>query len=98
MNIVKRIIALADGELSSACWCFCGASGRAESLTRHAPQLVLISEDESGRLELLQKYERVSDALTACDYLAPAYPVVSASPYVLRSTWGRTSCAPRIRR
>ena len=29
---------------------------------------------------------------------APAYPVVSASPYILRSTWGRTSCAPRIRR
>ena len=29
---------------------------------------------------------------------APAYPVVSAGPSMLRSTWGRTSCALRIRR
>ena len=72
VNIVKRIIALAGGEVSSACWCFCGASGRGESLTRHAPQLVLIVEDESGRPELQQRYERVSDALTECDYLARA--------------------------
>ena len=32
------------------------------------------------------------------DWASLAYPVVSASPYMLRSTWGRTSCAPRIRR
>ncbi len=70
VNIVKRIIALAGGEGSSACWCFCGVSGRGESLTRHAPQMVLIVEDESGRPELQQRYERVSDALTECDYLA----------------------------
>ena len=70
VNIVKRIIALAGGEVSSACWCFCGASGRGESLTRHAPQLVLIVEDESGRPEAQQRYERVFEALTECDYLA----------------------------
>ena len=29
---------------------------------------------------------------------SPAYPVVSAGPSMLRSTWGRTSCALRIRR
>ena len=52
VNIVKRIIALAAGEMPSACWCFCGASGRGESLTRHAPQLVLIVEDESRKAEL----------------------------------------------
>ena len=72
VNIVKRLIALAGEELSSACWCFCGASGRGESLTRHAPQLVLIADDENGRPELQQRYERVSDALTECDYLARA--------------------------
>ena len=82
MNIVKRIIALADGEVSSACWCFCGASGRVESLTRHAPQLVLIAEDESGRSELQQRYERVSDALTACDYLVRADMTFDRSFYV----------------
>jgi signal-transduction protein with cAMP-binding, CBS, and nucleotidyltransferase domain len=66
VNIVKRIIALTGAEPSSACWCFCGASGRGESLTRHAPQLVLIVEDESRRPEL-QRHERVSDALIECD-------------------------------
>lgn len=70
VHIVKRIIALVGGEAPSACWCFCGASGRGESLTRHAPQLVLIVEDDNGCPALRQTYERVSDALTACDYLA----------------------------
>jgi CBS domain-containing protein len=69
VNILKRTIALAGGELSSACWCFCGASGRGESLTRHAPQLVVIVGDESERLEQQQQYERVAGALTECDYL-----------------------------
>ena len=70
VNIVKRIIALTGGEAPPACWCFCGASGREESLTRHAPQLVLIVEDEDECPALRQTYERVSDALTECDYLA----------------------------
>jgi CBS domain-containing protein len=71
-HIVKRVIALAGAEAAPACWCLCGASGREESLTRHAPQLILIVEDESVRPELMQSYERVSDALTECDYLARA--------------------------
>ena len=72
VTIVKRIIALTGGNASPACWCFCGASGRGESLTRHAPQLVLIGDDESGDPGLRRLYERVSDALTDCDYLARA--------------------------
>jgi CBS domain-containing protein len=71
-SIVKRNIALAGADLPSACWCVCGASGRGESLTRHAPPLVLIAEDESRRGELAQAYERVSDALTECDYVPRA--------------------------
>jgi len=70
VSIVKRIIAMAGNERPSVCWCFCGASGRGESLTKHAPQLVLIVDGEDGRQELLQQYERVSDALSECDYLA----------------------------
>jgi CBS domain-containing protein len=70
VKIVKRIIALEGGEAPPACWCFCGASGRGESLTRHAPQLVVIVDDENGCRELQQRYERVCDALTECDYLA----------------------------
>jgi len=72
VNIVKRIIALVAGERPSACWCFCAASGRRESLTRHAPRLVLISEDENRKGELERGYERVSEALAECDYLARA--------------------------
>ena len=70
VNIVKRVINLLGGEVSPACWCFCGASGRGESLTRHAPQLVLIAEDAQGREALQRQYLGVSDALAECDYLA----------------------------
>jgi CBS domain-containing protein len=70
VNIVTRIIGLVGGEAPPACWCFCGASGRGESLTRHAPQLVLIAGGEGRRVELQAQYERVSDALAECDYLA----------------------------
>ena len=72
VTIVKRIIALTGGEAPPACWCFCGESGRGESLTRHAPRLVVIVEDESQRAELQQAGERVFDALTECDYVARA--------------------------
>jgi CBS domain-containing protein len=70
VNLVTRVIALTDADRSSACWCFCGASGRGESLTRHAPPLVLIVEDERACPDLRQGYDRVSDALGECDYLA----------------------------
>jgi CBS domain-containing protein len=70
VTVVKRIIALEGDEPSSACWCFSGAAGRGESLTRHAPQLVLIVEDDTGRSAVQDTWERVSDALTECDYLA----------------------------
>ena len=69
-TIVKRIVELAGRELSSACLCFCGASGRRESLTRHAPQLVVIVDDDSERPVLQEWLEQVSAALTECDYLA----------------------------
>ena len=70
-HIVQRLIALAGDEPRSACWCFCGASGRAESLTRHAPQLVLIVEDD-GPADVRDRFERVSDTLAECDYLSRA--------------------------
>jgi len=70
VGVVKRIIDLQGEPAAPACWCFCGASGRGESLTRHAPQLVVIVEDERGRQELEPLYERVADALARCDYVA----------------------------
>ena len=63
-TIVKRIVELAGRELSSACLCFCGASGRRESLTRHAPQLLVIVDDDSERPVLQEWLEQVSAALT----------------------------------
>ena len=74
VHIVKRLVALAGGAHAQACWCFCGASGREESLTRHAPQLILIVEDERMREQLLETYQRVSEGLTDCDYLPRVDP------------------------
>jgi len=68
--ILKRTLALVEGELQSACWCFSGASGRGESVTRHAPQLVLIVEGDGDDSRIRHTFERVSDALAECGYLA----------------------------
>jgi CBS domain-containing protein len=67
-HIVQRLIALTGDGPDAACWCFCGASGRAESLTRHAPQLVLIEDDDAATMH--DRFARVSDALAECDYLS----------------------------
>lgn len=72
VEIVKKIIAIAGGDPgpADACWCFCGMAGREESLTRHAPQLVLIAENEGLAEAAQQLHERVSGALGECGYLA----------------------------
>jgi CBS domain-containing protein len=67
--IAKRAIRLAGAEAAGVNWCFCGAAGRGESLTRHVPQLVLIIADEHGRADRERAYVRVCDALVECDYL-----------------------------
>jgi CBS domain-containing protein len=92
VSIVKRIVALVGETSSPACWCFCGASGRGESLTRHAPQVVLIIGDEQERAASQQVYERVVDALSECDYLprtdttfAREFFVASASEWQART-------------
>lgn len=70
IGIVKRAIALAGAEMQGVNWCFCGASGRSESLTRHAPQLVLIIPDEQSRADREKAYDRVCETLVECDYLS----------------------------
>ena len=47
--IVTRILALDDVDQPPGCWCFAGSSGRGESLTKLAPHLVVIVEDEDSR-------------------------------------------------
>ncbi len=66
--VVGRIIALAGAPGSDAfCWSFYGASARGESLTRLAPEVVLIAD--SQRSESAVVYQRVVDLLSDCDYL-----------------------------
>ena len=91
VGIVRRVIGLLGEPAAPACWCFCGASGRGELLTRHAPQLVVIVEDERARQEVQPLYERVADALGKCDYLArsdmafdPSFLVASAAEWGTR--------------
>ena len=71
-GIVKRAIAFAGAEMPGVNWSVCGASGRSESLTRHAPQLLLILPDDHRRADNVKSYERVCEALVQCDYLSRA--------------------------
>jgi CBS domain-containing protein len=96
--IVGRVIGLSDAGAIRGCWCFAGSSGRAESLTRLVPHLLLITDDENpvpgssrARAELGAAYLRVLDALRACDYLprlqlpfAPDFYVAGASEWKQR--------------
>jgi CBS domain-containing protein len=79
--ILDRVIALAGHEQSDLCWCFCGRSGRGESLTRLQPQLVLIADaDEERRAQ--STYLRVLDLLAECDYLPRSGDSLDRSFYV----------------
>lgn len=66
--ILARLVLLSGGSDHDAfCWCFCGSAGRGESLTRLAPEVVLIAAD--GRPDAAAVYQRVADLLGECDYL-----------------------------
>ena len=68
-GILTRVVALSAGDPAPACWCVCGAAGRGESLTRHAPQLVVVAADAHGLPGLRARHRRVCEALAECDYL-----------------------------
>jgi len=69
VSIVARVIALLDAAALPVCWCFCGSSGRGESLTRLLPQVLLILDDKNQRAPSLDAYQRVLDSLAECGYL-----------------------------
>ena len=46
VRILGRILELLDAAELPACWCFCGSSGRGESLTRLLPQVLMILDDD----------------------------------------------------
>jgi CBS domain-containing protein len=67
-KIVSRVIAMTVPDELGACWCFCGSSGRGESLTRLAPELVMIADDhESSRSA--DAHHQVTELLEKCGYL-----------------------------
>ena len=81
-SLVKRLISLSGADDPAACWCFCGPSGRGETLTRLAPELVMIIDDAHDPAPSLSAFHRVSTALGECGYLAtpsPSDPSVQAA-------------------
>ncbi len=68
-SIVMRALALvhAAADAGASCWAFGGSSGRRESLTRLAPELVLITPEQSADAGAVS--QRVTDLLGECDYL-----------------------------
>jgi CBS domain-containing protein len=66
--IVSRILAIAgDRKPEARCWCVCGPSGRGESLTRLAPEVVLIAGP--GDSDAAAAHARVMEMVGECDYL-----------------------------
>jgi CBS domain-containing protein len=72
VGIVTRLLALTGGDAVDACWCFCGSSGRAESLTRLSPQVIAIARGRWQERPALEAHERLLAALFECDYLPRA--------------------------
>jgi CBS domain-containing protein len=68
-NILRRVLAMTVPDGVQACWSFCGASGRGESVTNLAPQLVMIARDGQERSRWLDAFHAVHDKLNQCGYL-----------------------------
>ncbi len=81
-SILRRIVAMAGGDQLAACWCFAGSSGRAESLTRIAPQIVLVLDNGQARGPALDAYDRAIASLPECDYIPRLNLPFASSFYV----------------
>jgi CBS domain-containing protein len=80
--IVNRLLGVAGGEPAPGSWCFCGSAGRGESLTRLAPQLLVVLEDHDAQEPVREAHRRVVDLLGACDYLPRPDPPFEPAFYV----------------
>ena len=81
--VFARVVALAGAGTTGGCWCFCGSSGRGESLTKLAPHALLILDDGTDgagapaareaalphRAAALHAYGRVLELLADVGYL-----------------------------
>jgi CBS domain-containing protein len=71
-QILRRIITLAAAEDVRACWCFSGASGRGESVTKVAPQVIMIVDDDQDESAWVGASQRVLELLNESGYLPNA--------------------------
>jgi CBS domain-containing protein len=69
---VGRLLTLTGGDAVDTCWCFCGSSGRQESLTRLSPQVVAVVRDRSQEQAAQRAHEQLIAALFESDYLPRA--------------------------
>ncbi len=79
--IVSRLVMLTDRD-APGCWCLTGAAGRAEILTRQAPQLVVLLDRDDRQDRARQTYARVLEALAECDFLPGPPSAVDADAVV----------------
>lgn len=70
--VLKRIVAMTVPETASCCWCFCGSSGRAESLTAVAPDIVVLMGDDDKESGGQAALKRVYDSIAECGYIPAA--------------------------
>jgi signal-transduction protein with cAMP-binding, CBS, and nucleotidyltransferase domain len=66
---LERTVSLAGAADLQLAWGFAGAAGRAESLTRLAPQLVAVVGDDVPQADAQAAYGRVLEAFLECGYL-----------------------------
>ena len=69
-NIVRRIIVMETPEDPSACWCFSGAAGRAESLTSLAPGIVVLLKEDGNHSAWLDTLRRVQNRVEGCGFFS----------------------------
>ena len=75
--IVSRVLAsVADHRVG--CWCFYGSSGRGESLTRVAPNVLVLVSDDEDVAAAQDQYRRLMTRLGDCGYL-PCPPAFDAA-------------------
>jgi CBS domain-containing protein len=90
-TVVRRLIALDGHDDDAACWCFCGTAGRGESFTAHAPELLVIANDDASVPALREQHARIREALVACGLTLrnetpfdPAFHVASLAEWQAR--------------
>lgn len=104
--LVTRLLDLGRPGGAPGCWCFCGSSGRGESLTLLAPLVVVIADGEDERVAASEAHQQLIDALAECDYLprgelpfdAPFYVATAADWAARFRNWVRDPVMQRMYR